>query len=62
MSRPPLPSNKGKTRIIKDIDGNKRQFTVLDQVTQEQSTNHDAVRRLSCNYLQGDRKRMAYGR
>jgi len=43
VSRPPLPSNKGKTRPIEDIDGNKRYFTVHDEVTQEQSTNRDKV-------------------
>jgi len=43
MSYPPLPSNIGKRRPITDIDGNKQHFTVLDEVTQVQSTYRDKV-------------------
>jgi len=43
MSNPPLPSNIGKKRTIKDINGNEQRFTVLDEVTQVQSTYPDKV-------------------
>lgn len=43
MSNPPLPPNIGKKRTIKDISGNEQRFTVLDEVTQVQSTYHDKV-------------------
>jgi hypothetical protein len=37
MSRPPLPCNIGKRRVITDIDGNEHHFVVLDELTRIQS-------------------------
>jgi hypothetical protein len=38
-----LPSNIGKRKTITDITGEKQYFTVLDEVTQVQSTAPDKV-------------------
>lgn len=43
MSNPPLPLNIGEKRTIEDINGNEQRFTVLDEVTQVQSTYPDKV-------------------
>ena len=43
MSNPHLPSNIGKKRTIKDINGTEQRFTVLDEVTQVQLTYPDKV-------------------
>ena len=36
---PPLPTNIGKHRRLKDINGVIKQFTILDEVSFSQSTN-----------------------
>jgi hypothetical protein len=36
---PPLPSNIGKRRRVKDIKGDIRQFTVIGEISFPQSTN-----------------------
>lgn len=42
MSNPPLPTNIGKKRTM-TVDGEKRHFTVLDEITQVHSTKPDIV-------------------
>ncbi|MBE7550834.1 MAG: hypothetical protein HS126_07130 [Anaerolineales bacterium] len=39
MSLPSLPSGIGKRGTITDINGNKRRFSIIDEIIQVQSTN-----------------------
>ncbi|MBI1880611.1 MAG: hypothetical protein HYR94_20735 [Chloroflexi bacterium] len=43
MSHPPLPSGIGKKGTITDINGNKQYFSIVDEITQMQSTNPEKV-------------------
>jgi hypothetical protein len=51
MSLPSLSSGIGKRGTITDINGNKRRFSIIDEIIQVQSTNSEKAVSVDPNLL-----------